>query len=209
MIATALIDEMNRNEGAIEPAPERRVSDEVHARLTALDFDVHKFMRYHAKRRSFFDDCNNLNRAASAISAAGVIVSIAGGFYVAAIIAAALLAILSSVDLVVDFSRRGRVHDSLYRDFCELAANLEETRAFDEQDIRTFTARKLRIETTQPTAKGVQVVICANEILAGQGYNYKYRVRWWQRAFSHFFSLPPHDFPIVRSRISQDALQSA
>jgi len=184
-------------------AAEAAAAEEVSGRWIALDFEVHKSIRYHGKRRGFFDSSNNLIRAVSAIFAAGAIVSIVGGSHVATIVVAALLAVLSSIDLVIDFSRRARVYDDLYRDFCELAANIEETAVRDEAQLRTFAARKLRIEAREPTVKDVLAVICANEELEGRGYDHKYRVRWWQRPFSHFFSLPPYDFPEIPARVAK------
>jgi hypothetical protein len=178
-------------------------AEEIKERLIALDFEVHKSIRYHAKRRSFFDNCNNLTRAISAIFAAGAIVSIVGGSYLATIVVAALLAVISAVDLVIDFSRRARVYDDLYREFCELSANIEENPVCGEEHVRMFAAQKLRIQAKEPTGLDVLNVICANEELEGRGYDYKYRIRWWQSLLRHFISLPPSTFPKVRSPIGE------
>ena len=189
--------------------PARSTADEtaeedINGRLIALVFEVHKSMRYHAKRRSFFDNCNNLTRAGSAIFAAGAVVSVVSGSSSSTIAVSLSLAVLSSVDLVVDFSRRARVYDDLYRDFCELAATIEENPGpAEEALIRAWGAKKLRLQADEPTNIDVLNVICANEELEGRGYDHKYLVRWWQRPFSHFFSLPPYDFPQVRSRMGE------
>jgi hypothetical protein len=182
-----------------EAAAEEGVAE----RLTALDFEVHKSIRYHAKRRSFFDKCNNITRAASAIFAAGAVVSVVGGSPIVITVVAISIAVLSSIDLVIDYSRRARIYDDLYRDFCELAATIEEHPHPREAQVRTWAAKKLRIQAKEPTSLDVLNVICANEELEGRGYPYKYRVRWWQRPFKNFFDLPPYDFPEVKSRMAE------
>ena len=97
-----------------------------------------------------------------------------------------------------------RVYDDLYRDFCELAATIEEHPGPAEEALtRAWGAKKLRLQAREPTNIDVLNVICANEELEGRGYDFKYLVRWWQRPFSHFFSLPPYDFPRVRSRMGE------
>jgi hypothetical protein len=192
------------NQPASRPTDEAASKENVSERLIALDFEVHKSIRYHAKRRSFFDKCNNLTRAASAIFAAGAVVSVVGGSSRVTIIVSVSLAVLSSIDLVIDFSRRARSYDDLCRDYCELAATIEERPGTpDEALVRMWGAKKLRLEAREPTNLDVLNVICANEELEGRGYPTKYRIRWWQRPFSHLFSLPPYDFPEIKSRMGE------
>ncbi len=160
-------------------------------------------MRYHAKRRSFFDKCNNLTRAASAIFAAGAVVSVVSGSPIATAFVAVSLSVLSAFDLVIGYSQRARVYDDLYRDFCELAATIAEHPDPDEPRVRIWAAQKLRIQAKEPTSLDVLHVICTNEELEGRGYSYKYCIRWWQLPFKQFFSLPPSDFPQVPSRMAE------
>jgi hypothetical protein len=194
---------MHGEEWPPDTASEGNTAEAMYGKVIALDFEVHKSVRYHAKRRSFFDNCNNFTRAVSAIFAAGAIVSIVGGSPVATIIVAALLATLSSIDLVIDFSRRARMYDDLYKEFSELAAKIEENSIWDDAHIRLFSAQKLRIEAKEPTVLEVLNVVCANEELEGRGYDYRYHVRRLQRLFRHFFSLPPSDFPKEPSPVAK------
>ena len=69
--------------------------------MIALDFEIAKSIRYHSKRCAFFEGINHLTRGASAIFAAGAIISIVGNSGVAATIINAILAVALAADLVV------------------------------------------------------------------------------------------------------------
>src|ERR1700687_4189820 len=103
-----------------------------------LDFDVSKSIRYHAYRRSFWDAADNWAKILTIISGAAVLVSIIGSNNLVATIFAFVVAVTSTMDVVLGFSRRARTHDGLYRAFSRLAQDISEIDAPTESDINKW-----------------------------------------------------------------------
>jgi len=171
---------------------------------TKLEFAVHKSIRYHGKRRAFFDGLHNAAMVTVAMGGSAAFAALLTEgtasigvnlpLYVSGIIAA-----VSAFDLVLGFPTRARVHDSLYRRYCDLAAEIASAQNPDEITKTRWGERRLLIEKDEPTPVDALNVICHNQEAEARGYTIDdgvlVRIRWWQVLFSQFLTLPPNSFP--------------
>lgn len=187
-----------RDQPASRTSDEAAVEEDIvtlSERVIALDFEIAKSIRYHAKRCAFFGTLNHVTRGFAAIFAAGAVISLVGKNTFLSGTANVLVAITLALDLVLDYSARARVHDDLRRDFGELLAEMEEHPPATDADYRRLSAKRLKIQVHEPPAIEVLNVVCANEELEGRGYDYRYHVTRLQYALRNFFSWSPSDFP--------------
>jgi hypothetical protein len=83
-----------------------------------LLFDVRRSVRYHTRRRMFFDRWNLATNALSVIFGSATIYGVlsAGGKELA-LASAALVTVMSSLNLVIGTTRMARLHEDLARRF--------------------------------------------------------------------------------------------
>jgi hypothetical protein len=156
-----------------------------------LDFSIARSLRYHAKRRSFFQRCNQLTRALIAITSAGAIAAFvadnAGG---AVVVLGVIVGLATALDLVFDYSQRAMDYDGLYRRFADLNirwASVDRTL----ENYRLLTVERLIIEKEEPTVLAVLNVICCNEELKARDFDFHYKVGQWQKMFCEVIDLWP------------------
>jgi hypothetical protein len=169
------IDNPERHGGQLEGAgadktASEEVTDDLAGRFIALDFEVCKSLRYHAKRRAFFEACNHWTRALSAIFGAAAVAAAIADLRWVTIAAGVLIAIAQGLDLVLDFSKRATIYDGLYRRFADLAIELANVPVQDEATLRRFKIARLLIEKDEPTPKDILNVLCSNEERQARGY---------------------------------------
>lgn len=175
--------------------------------LVSLEFGVHKSLRYHAKRRSFFEALHMTSTAVSAVAGSAAFVSLLTHLTTKstaptiALVASALIAVVTTLDLVIGYSQNARQHDALYQRFALLAADIVRKVDPDDEQIRQWSETRLLIEKDEPTTIDALNVICHNHEAEARGYGDDdiYRVRWYQRVFAQFFTLPPNRFPSLAS----------
>ena len=167
-----------------------KLKDERHRLL----FNVRRSVRYHSRRRQFFDRYRLFTSAMSAIfgsAAIATVMSAAGKQYTIA--AAAAVTGLSIIDLVVGSARMARLHEDLYRRFIQLEKEIVSIaeEGFSEEDLRRFTASRLSIEADEPPVKRVLDSLCYNELVRAMGYSQEHfiRVRWYQRLFAQLVDI--------------------
>jgi hypothetical protein len=157
-----------------------------------IDFDVSKSIRYHAYRRSFWDAADSWAKILTIISGATVLVSIIGSNNLVATIFAFIVAITSTMDVVLGFSRRARVHDGLYRAFSRLAQDIAEIGAPTATDINKWRRRRLEIEMDEPGVIDWLERRCSAEEAAARGSEIRseWRLKPWQVILSQFVMWP-------------------
>ncbi len=167
--------------------------------LIALKFGANKSLRYHSARRSFFDAMHRTGMAVAAIGGSAAFVALIGGETLFAKIAAAIIAVAATLDVVVGFSERARHHDDLYRRWSDLVAKMLRHGPPEEQVLRDWNAERTLIEKEEPTPLSALNVICHNEEAEVRGYGDEVirHVRWYQRALCHILTLPPDNFPAL------------
>jgi hypothetical protein len=114
-----------------------------------------------------------------------------------AIFAAALVTILSSIDLVVGYSRKAVLHSRLAGKFIELEKHIVSINRseFSESQLAELTRHRLSIEAEEPQKKTVLDSICHNELLRAEGIadqNEYVKIAWWQRLFAQFLDWGQH-----------------
>ena len=160
-----------------------------------LLFGVRRSIRYHARRRMFFDRCRQFTSAVGVIFGSATIFTLLNNMnplYPA--IAAAVVTVFFAIDLVVGTAAEARLHDDLCRRFIELERQMELAAVIDAQSLAKFTAARLEIEAGEPPVHRVLDLMCHNELLHAMGYerNQFVRIRFYQRWLAPFFDVQDH-----------------
>ncbi len=162
----------------------------------SLMFDVRRSVRYHNRRRAFFDRWGLITNATTIFFGSATILTILqdSGLKWLAVTSAALVTLFSTVDLVVGTTRAGRLHSDLSRRFIDLEREMTQAGAYDEATQRLFTARRLEIEADEPPILRVLDSICHNELMRAMGYDQSkmLKIGWLQRRLSQFFDFREH-----------------
>ena len=160
-----------------------------------LLFGVRRSIRYHHRRRLFFDRIHKLSTILSALSGSATIAAVlANAGPVITIVFAALVAVSSITDLVVGTAQAARLHDDLTRRFIDLEKSIINSKDLTEEVISSLTARRLDIEADEPPPLKVLDSVCHNELLRAMGYDKdsEVEIKWYQRLTKQFFDLKEH-----------------
>ena len=160
-----------------------------------LLFGVRRSIRYHNRRRLFFDRLNKISKFLAAVSGTATFASVlaeAGPAWTLSF--AALVAAFSAVDLVINTSEAARLHSELARQYFELEREMIKCESPIREDIVEFKSRRLEIEANEPPVLKVLDAICHNELLRALGHDDSLYVgiKWYQRIFAHFFDICEH-----------------
>jgi hypothetical protein len=160
--------------------------------IDGIDFGASKSMRYHAYRRAFFEKFDRLTKVFSALAGAGALLAFIGDNALVSKIAASLVAVLSSLDLVINFAGSARKHDDLYRSFCNLCQDVAMITEPDDQDVAKLRRRRLQIEADEPTALDLLERRCAREeaLARGRQLHPQWDLTKWQIVLSQFCVWP-------------------
>lgn len=163
----------------------------------SLMFDIRRSVRYHNRRRSFFDRWGIITNAMSVIFGSATIYAVFqdNGLKLLAVISAALVTLFSTVDLVVGTNKMGRLHSDLTRRFNELEREMTQAGDFNEAQLRTFISKRLEIEADEPPILRVLDSICHNELMRAMGHEKSelLKIGWLQRLLSQFFDFCEHE----------------
>ncbi len=161
-----------------------------------LLFGVRRSIRYHARRRMFFDRFRQITSALGVIFGSATVFTLlsdAGALYPA--LAAALVTVFFTFDLVVGTGPAARLHDDLCRRFIELERQMEMAeKPRDTHSVAKFRACRLEIEADEPPVYRVLDMMCHNELMCAMGYESSQfaRIRFYQRWLAHFFDVQDH-----------------
>ena len=173
---------------------EEAATEEISGDLVALDFGVHKSIRYHAKRRAFFDVAHRFAMLVAVVGGSGAFFALIGDKTAVGQVAALLVAVATALDLVFALSENAREHDKLAERFSDLAVELAraERAGVGVRQIAELTAKRLTLEKSEPTALDALNVICHNEEAESRGYgrDHLYRVGWGQKIFAQLITFP-------------------
>jgi len=166
------------------------LSDEQYGLL----FDVRRSVRYHDRRRAFYEQCHHITSVLTILMAGSVLFDIAKpgdapGWLQAISIAAALLA---AVDMVVGYSKRASLHTSLRERFAQLEISMIEG-SNDEPVWNGYQKERLLIEKDEPAIYKMLDLLCHNELVEAEGFTREknpeqfFSANWWQRQTSQFY----------------------
>lgn len=160
-----------------------------------LLFGVRRSIRYHARRRMFFDRYRQFTSAMGVIFGSATIFTLLNDVSpMSPAIAAAVVTVFFAIDLVVGSAAKARLHDDLCRRFIDLERQMELAVGRDGQSLAQFTAARLEIEADEPPVHRVLDLMCHNELLHAMGYERKQfvRIRPYQRWLAPFFDVQDH-----------------
>lgn len=156
-------------------------------RLYELRFAVDKSLRYHQRRRGFYE---LIHRWISI----GVI--LAGSAAIATDwpkSAGVLSVILGTLDFVFGYSHRARDHEALYRRFTDLSIKARSS-SLDDSAITELENERDRIEADEPPIYWLLEADCDNETTIAWGLDQKnglVHLTNWQRGTMHFLRSNP------------------
>lgn len=158
----------------------------------SLLFDIRRSIRYHDRRRAFFERMHRLTGALTIILAGGVLFELAGTGSPAKWLQwiSVLAASLAAVDLIVGYATRANQHAGLRTRFIDLEILILSGDA--EPDIwQDYRAKRLVIERDEPPVYRALDLLCHNELCQSEGYTREKhseqfaRVGWFKGFTSH------------------------
>ncbi|RQZ24047.1 hypothetical protein DIE14_23100 [Burkholderia sp. Bp9017] len=164
------------------PTLDRRWSD--------MLFGVRRSIRYHQRRRAFFDRWDQLGNVFSLVFGSAAIYGVLEADYkTLALVASGLVTILSAVNLVFASAQRARLHHDFARKFQEIEQEMLVSP--DEQVLQDVSRKRLDVEADEPPVLHVLNCLCHNEQMRADGYpaSNLAKIKWWQRMFAHFVDL--------------------
>lgn len=138
-----------------------------------LFFDVRRSIRYHDRRRAFFERMHQLTGSLTVLLAGSVLFDIArpGESPWWLLFIAAVAAILSAWDMVVGYASKAELHRSLKIRFGDLEIAILEG---DDTDAtwKAHRLQRLRIEQDEPPIYRALDMLCHNELLQADGFSH-------------------------------------
>jgi hypothetical protein len=159
-----------------------------------LLFDIRRSVRYHMRRCRFFDLFHSTASAVGVIAgSAAVFTALSGLGKTWTIAAAAMVAIISALDLVVGASSMARLHNDLARKFIQLEKEMTISDELSEKKLRQFISRRLEIEMEEPPVLRCLDCLARNEQLRAEGFpdSEQVHVPWYHRCLAHLISFQP------------------
>jgi hypothetical protein len=155
----------------------------------ALLFGVRRSIRYHDRRRAFFERLHRLTGALTVLMAGSVLYDLGRAGETAAWLQAlaAIAAVLAALDMVVGYAARAGQHGALKARFVDLEQALLSGDAADATWAAHQTAR-LAIERDEPPVYRALDLLCHNELALAEncGAEHMARVGFWPRLTSHW-----------------------
>lgn len=127
----------------IEPAAKSAETEDIQKQIRGILFSVRRSVRYHNKRRLFFDRVHKCFRLLSVLTGAATIASVlakAGPIWTVPF--AVAVAFFSVIDLVVGTTQAARLHNDLSKRFFDLEKSIIAIKDFTDQDIISLTYKR-------------------------------------------------------------------
>lgn len=156
-----------------------------------LLFSVRRSVRYHNRRRMFFDRLHLLSSAVGVVFGSATIISLLSSFgTLYTVLSASVVTVFSTVDLVVGSAQMARLHADLARRFITLEKKII-TAVCDQTELTKLVAERLDIEADEPPVLRVLDSLCHNELMRAMGYEKErfLTILWYQRLFAQIFDL--------------------
>ena len=163
--------------------------DDLDNRTYDLLFAVRRSVRYHDRRRRFYEIWNTVTVAGAAVGGSSAITALMADSAMISAVASASVALLGALDLAVGTARRADRHGDLARQFVVLEQAFAHGRSLDDGEYETLTRRRLEIESSEPTVLRLLDAMCHFEVLRSLGDVKRHpRVPWLRRALSQWLS---------------------
>ncbi|MDP8176370.1 hypothetical protein QJU83_02280 [Pasteurella skyensis] len=157
-----------------------------------LSFSLERSMRYHSKRRAFFNFWERFTNFISIVLSSGAIYAFSQNHPKFAITSSLVLTIFSALTLVIGFSEKAREHLEFELSF----ANLKKRLLLSDKSQKLID--EIRAEINMLDAKESEPLtvleqICYNEQVIADGLSDDLLtpITWYQRLFAQYFSICP------------------
>ena len=166
--------------------------DKLEDDLFKLQFNLGRSIRYHSRRRKFFDFWDKFTTCCSLVFSSTATYGVLSTNGKITLISGAIVTIFSSLSLVIGFSNKARDHFDFVKQY-SLLERMSIKEVLSEKLLKQITDEKLSIESTEPVVLRVLNEMCWNEEAKAQGIKpEKWRkIKWYQRLFSSFFDIVP------------------
>ena len=158
-------------------------------RTRDLLFGVRRSVRYHDRRRRFYEMWNTITVAGAVIGGSAAVTTVIADLTVVSAFTAAVVAVLGAFDLAVGTARCADRHGDLARQFIFLEREFPHGRDLEGDAYPELVRRRLEIEASEPPVLRLLDAMCHYEIVRSQDNAEPLpRVPWWRRAASQFLS---------------------
>jgi len=171
------------------------LDDDIHDLL----FGVRRSIRYHNRRRNFYDRFNTLVSAVSVVMGSATVYGVLKEHAQdVALVSAAVVTVLSAFNLVVGSARQARLHHDLAKKFIALEKTIIAASTPDAATLVQWTSERLDIEAEEPPVLHVLNCICHNELVRAMGYDQKdmVKIAFYQRWLSPVIDIREHALKI-------------
>lgn len=164
--------------------------------LHKLLFDVRRSIRYHDRRRAFFQRMHQITGVLTILLAGGVLFELAGTGETSLWLKllGLIAAVFSAVDIIIGYARQANRHADLRKRFCvlEIAVNT------GGKPVSDYANDRLAIEQDEPPVYRALDLLCQNEQLVAQGYSradpndkgYFSDLKWYEALTAHLYRWP-------------------
>jgi hypothetical protein len=162
-----------------------------------LLFGVRRSIRYHTRRRMFFDSLYKWSQVLALISGSATVAVVMSKYGDGALPVwlAAAVAVFSAVNMVFGFAGSARLHSDLVQKFSELEKRIILDTNPSVDSINAATVERLDIEAVEPPIHRTLDMICHNELCRALGYGEEAMVKitFLQRLCAPFFDVMDHN----------------
>lgn len=158
-----------------------------------LLFDVRRSVRYHDRRRAFFERMHQVTAGLTVLLAGSVLFDLARPGETAAWLAslAVVAALLSAWDIVVGYAGKASLHKDLKARFGALEMTMLSGDGSPDA-WHGFQIERLRIEQDEPPVFRALDLLCHNELALAEGFDRNDKAHFehltrWQRVTRHIF----------------------
>jgi hypothetical protein len=172
--------------------------DEKNPERYDLLFDVRRSVRYHDRRRAFFEQLHRISATLTVLLAGSVLFDVArpGETAYWMTVLAVIAALLAAMDIVIGYAGRATLHHELKRRFVALEIAIVSGKD-DPETTKQHQAERLHIEKDEPPIFRALDLLCHNEVAKATGFTREgdgqknfANVRWWPQLTRHFFHWP-------------------
>jgi hypothetical protein len=154
-------------------------------------FDVRRSIRYHDRRRAFFERAHRVTNVLTVLLAGSVLFELAGSNGTAGWLLAlgAVSAVLAATDMVVGYATQANLHQSLRARFVGLEIAML-SMGNDESAWRAHYQKRLEIERDEPPIYRALDLLCHNELCRAEGIAQNIKVGCFERLTSQLHTWP-------------------
>lgn len=134
-------------------------------------FGVRRSVRYHQRRRSYFETWHTCIAATQVVCGSSGVAALFADATAVGLFLTAVPPLLAAVDLVFGTTRRATLHAGLGRQFSQLEADMVpcegEAEGLDDGSLAEFQRRRLAIEADEPPKLRVVDLLSHNDLVRG------------------------------------------